>query len=302
MPQTININGSTSGMTLVHKGSEGVATATLPDVCKTPSPGGPIPLPYLNIARSSDLAKGTKTIKVDGGNPAAHKTSEFSRSTGDEPGTAGGVKSSTQMKEATWLSYSYDVKFEGQGACRLSDKMLMNHGNTACLQGVIQPPQFTPPTDDVCARLYAEIFELLFGVRTRNPQGFPLGTKGLAFRWEEAAKNLGNWTPSQNQTHLGEYKKLQEKLNKKLEEWRNKKRRDCDDNDLPPGADLYAEQVPALGPGKPIMPTAPSASALDMDALGKALGVSGGVAIGIVVISRIIRCFPPLLPLQLSPI
>jgi hypothetical protein len=115
-----------------------MAMATLPDVCKTPSPGGPVPIPYPNIARSSDLAKGTKTVHADGGNSIAVKNSEFSRSQGDEAGTAGGIKSSTFTKEATWLSYSMDVKFEGENACRLTDKMLMNHGNTACMAGLIQ--------------------------------------------------------------------------------------------------------------------------------------------------------------------
>lgn len=44
------------------------------------------------------------------------------------------------MKEATWILYSFDVKMEGKNACRLSDKMMMNHGNTACLAGEVQPP------------------------------------------------------------------------------------------------------------------------------------------------------------------
>ncbi len=30
---------------LVHKGSGGMPAATVPDVCKTPMPGGPVPLP-----------------------------------------------------------------------------------------------------------------------------------------------------------------------------------------------------------------------------------------------------------------
>lgn len=93
---------------------------------------------------SNSLAKGTKTVKVDGKNPAAIKGSEYSRCNGDEPGTAGGVKSSTNMKEATWLLYSFDVKLEGKNACRLSDKMMMNHGNTACLGGTIHAPVIDP--------------------------------------------------------------------------------------------------------------------------------------------------------------
>jgi hypothetical protein len=131
MGVTINVNG----LSLVHKGSGGVAMATVPDVCKTPSPGGPVPVPYPNIARSASLAKGSTTVKVDGGNSAANKGSEFSASSGDEAGTLGGVKSGVNMKEATWLTYSMDVKIEGKNAARLTDKMLMNHGNTVCLAG-----------------------------------------------------------------------------------------------------------------------------------------------------------------------
>lgn len=134
MPVKINVND----LTLAHKGSTGTATATLPDMCKTPSPGGPVPLPYPNIAMSADLAKGTTTIKVDGGNMAANKGSELARSTGDEAGTAGGVTSSTFIKEATWMLYSEDVFLEGKNACRLTDKLFMNHQNTTCMQGWIQ--------------------------------------------------------------------------------------------------------------------------------------------------------------------
>ncbi len=118
---------------LSHKGANGIAAATVPDVCKTPSPGGPIPIPYPNIAMSDSLDKGTKTVKADGGNMCAIKGSEYSRSNGDEAGTAGGVKSSTFMKAAKWITYSMDVKLEGQNACRLSDKMTSNNENTVSL-------------------------------------------------------------------------------------------------------------------------------------------------------------------------
>jgi hypothetical protein len=137
MAVTIRING----LSLVHQGSDGVATATLPDVCKTPAPPAPpVPTPYVNIARSSSLTNGTTRVLVDGGNPAAVAGSQFSLSSGDEAGVAGGVASSTVMMEATWLTFSFNVRFEGRGVCRLTDKMLMNHGNTACLSGVVQAP------------------------------------------------------------------------------------------------------------------------------------------------------------------
>ncbi|MBI4241710.1 MAG: DUF4150 domain-containing protein [Candidatus Rokubacteria bacterium] len=139
-------------MSLAHAGASGLAKNTVPDVCKTPSPAGPIPVPYpVIISMASDLKDGTKTVKVDGGNMAAVKGSQFSRCSGDEAGTAGGLVSSTNMKEAKWLLYSFDVKLEGKNACRLSDKMTMNHGNTVCLQGYTQAPVVLTEKDIKCA-------------------------------------------------------------------------------------------------------------------------------------------------------
>jgi hypothetical protein len=138
MPVTVKVNGVANS--LVHKGSNGVSIATIPDVCKTPSPGGPVPIPYPNISQSVTLANGTTTVKADGGMMIAIKGSEFSLSNGDNAGVAGGVKSSTFMKESTWILYSFDVKMDGANACRLTDKKFQNHENTADLAGVLQQP------------------------------------------------------------------------------------------------------------------------------------------------------------------
>ena len=67
----------------VQQGSEGIAES-FPDVCDTPSPGGPIPIPYPNIAKSSDTSKGTKKVKTEGKMPMT-KGSSYKKSTGDEP-------------------------------------------------------------------------------------------------------------------------------------------------------------------------------------------------------------------------
>ncbi len=69
---------------------------------------------------------------------AAIKGSKFAMSNGDNAGTLGGVKSSTFMKEATWILYSFDVKLNEKGAARLTDKMFHNHENAANLAGVVQ--------------------------------------------------------------------------------------------------------------------------------------------------------------------
>src|SRR4051794_29865097 len=107
MPSHVLVNS----LGVTHKGSIGISMATIPDVCKTPSPAGPVPIPYPNIADHSTLDKGTKTVTIKG-NMVAIKGSEYSMSSGDEPGTAGGVTSSTFKKETEWITYSFDVKMD----------------------------------------------------------------------------------------------------------------------------------------------------------------------------------------------
>lgn len=114
---------------IVHKGDGQTNTAAIPDVCKTPSPGGPVPIPYPNIAMTSDLAKGTKKVKIEG-NPAANQGSNLSTSSGDEAGTAGGgIVSSKTKGKLTWGTCSSDVKFEGKGVARFSD-VTQHNGNS----------------------------------------------------------------------------------------------------------------------------------------------------------------------------
>jgi hypothetical protein len=132
---TVKVNGTLNG--LVHKGGSWISTATMPDVCKTPTPGGPVPMPYPNITQASSLSDGTTSVKVDGGNMAAIKGSKFAMSSGDEPGTLGGVKSNTFKQASTWILYSFDVKLEGKNACRFSDKKFQNNENTVDAAGVI---------------------------------------------------------------------------------------------------------------------------------------------------------------------
>lgn len=201
MSVTINING----LSLVHKGSNGTAIATMPDVCKTPSPGGPVPIPYPNIAMSKDLAKGTTTVKVDGGNMAANQGSELMLSTGDEAGTAGGVVSSTFIKEATWITYSFDVTLEGKGACRLTDKMFMNHMNTACMAGFIQQwlqEQLGKKNKNKneCDKLFKKIVDQAFN----NPKGDVRGLDGKDGRFEQNTQGGGlgpKGAPNAPRTH-----------------------------------------------------------------------------------------------------
>jgi Domain of unknown function (DUF4150) len=188
MSVTVDIDG----LTLCHQGSNGIATATMPDLCYTPSPTGPIPLPYPNIAMSSDLAQGTTTVEADGGCMCANYGSQFSMSSGDEPGVNGGVTSGTFMKEATWLTFSFDVKLEGSGACRLTDKMFMNHNNTVCCAGLFQKFLSAAGGDaaKACAALWARILVII----GEGVTGKVDGIRGL---WERFQQNTsGGGGPS----------------------------------------------------------------------------------------------------------
>jgi hypothetical protein len=147
MPVTVGVNN----LSVVHAASSGISIA-FPDVCKTPSPAGPIPIPYPNIAQSSDTAQGTKKVKCDG-NPVCVKDSNFKMSSGDEAGSAGGGVASSKIKgKAEFVNFSFDVKFEGKNVPRALDLMLHNDKNTPPFP-VIQGPVIAIPGDEkpVCA-------------------------------------------------------------------------------------------------------------------------------------------------------
>ena len=113
--------------TVVHAASGGMAKTEI-DICKTPTPGGPVPIPYPNIAMSAQTSDGSTTVKCDS-NPIMLKDSVFSLSSGDEAGSIGGVKSSVIKGAAKTMMYSFDVKYEGKNVCRLGDPLFHNDKN-----------------------------------------------------------------------------------------------------------------------------------------------------------------------------
>jgi hypothetical protein len=112
---------------IAHKGSGGMSI-TFPDVCKTPAAPSPIPLPYPNIGQSADTSGGPTTVKTDGEMPMV-KVAKYSKSSGDEAGTLGGVMSSVNMSECEFMLYSFDVKFDGKNVCRMGDPLFHNKKN-----------------------------------------------------------------------------------------------------------------------------------------------------------------------------
>lgn len=133
--------------TPVTKGSNGIATASIPNVCKMPGPPAPfVPVPLPNIGKSGKNPQGyTQDVTVEG-KEVAIKGATF-ESMGDvaSKGTGGGLISANCEGITKFVGPgSMDVKFEGGNVQFLSDPMLNNCGpggsppNSATLVGVIQ--------------------------------------------------------------------------------------------------------------------------------------------------------------------
>ena len=90
-------------LSVVHKSSSGVSMA-FPDVCKAPSPAGPTPIPYPNVAKTAlkDQAKGSKKVKGTGNLPTT-KSAKYSMSQGTETGVTKGTISSAARGEINQL-------------------------------------------------------------------------------------------------------------------------------------------------------------------------------------------------------
>jgi hypothetical protein len=143
-----------NGRAAVHKGSAGKSVA-FPDVCLCPPspPAGPIPTPLPNTVRAADLTGAANSVVIEG-NPAGHRGSYFSKSTGNEASrpTGGGVVTHGVQGKAHWGSFSMNVFFEGEPAVRHMDLLTHNHvaqpGNTppAVWVSTVDPKPVAPKT------------------------------------------------------------------------------------------------------------------------------------------------------------
>ena len=116
-----------NGRGVAHAGSGGKSIA-FPDLCNTPSPAGPVPMPYPNLAESAKVSDGPTSVKVDGSMPAV-KGAKYSSSSGNEAGTNGGVMSGCTQGEAEFMNYSNDTRFDDRNVCRLADPLFQNKKN-----------------------------------------------------------------------------------------------------------------------------------------------------------------------------
>jgi Domain of unknown function (DUF4150) len=116
-----------NGRGIAHQGSSG-QTPVFPDVCNTPTPGGPVPIPYPNLGQSSNTTAGPTSVTTDGVMPMT-QDAQYIMSSGDEAGSAMGVMSGTITGPCEFMMYSFDVQFEGKNVCRLGDPLYQNNKN-----------------------------------------------------------------------------------------------------------------------------------------------------------------------------
>lgn len=91
-----------------------------PDVCKTPAPPAPspIPIPYPNISQQMMGVPPVPTHLIGGG-PAHNMKTKPAISNGDEPGVAGGLKSSKFIGQTKMKKGSSCVKIKGKPATKM---------------------------------------------------------------------------------------------------------------------------------------------------------------------------------------
>ncbi len=133
--------------TPVTEGSNGVAAATLPNVCKMPGPPAPfVPTPLPNIGKSGlDPKNYSKSVTIEGKKVALRGATFGSTGDGASKGTGGGIVSANVEGPTRFVGPgSMNVKMEGKNVQLLGDPMLNNCGpgggpaNAATLMGVIQ--------------------------------------------------------------------------------------------------------------------------------------------------------------------
>lgn len=126
--------------------TKGGGTCAIPgplDVCKTPSPAGPVPIPYPNFAQCAQANDASSKVKICGSKTLTTK-SEIPMSTGDEGGVAGGGIVSNKFKgEVKYKKGSGKVKAEGESIVYLGSMTGHNGSNANMPAGVQVAPSQT---------------------------------------------------------------------------------------------------------------------------------------------------------------
>ncbi|MDH6592570.1 hypothetical protein M2165_002459 [Variovorax sp. TBS-050B] len=99
-----------------------------PDVCLTPTPAGPVPIPYPNIAMGPTAVPNCTCVLIMG-TPAHNLGTTIPMTNGDNAGVNLGVASGTVMGPSRHVTGSFTVLFQGLPASRLTSMTMQNSTN-----------------------------------------------------------------------------------------------------------------------------------------------------------------------------
>jgi hypothetical protein len=112
-----------------------------PDVCKTPTPAGPVPIPYPNMALG--MTRVPPCFKVFmGGTPAHNMNTIGTISNGDNPGVVGGVASQMVMGPDRHLMGAFPVLLQGMPATKMTNMTGQNGMSLNVPGATLVPSQF----------------------------------------------------------------------------------------------------------------------------------------------------------------
>ena len=152
-----------NGLEVSGKATPNKTIAAMPDVCLSPPPppAGPVPIPYPLTGMASDTSDGCTSVFVKGKEAGKKNATKYSKTTGNEPATnsfGANVITHKLTGALKFAAYSFDVIFEGGGACRFSDMTTQNHMNAGGGSIGVSIAKPSPPgtgDDDICEALKA---------------------------------------------------------------------------------------------------------------------------------------------------
>lgn len=118
----------------------GMAIA-FPDVCKTPTPVGPVPIPYPNMAMGTTRVPPCFKVFISG-TPAHNMNTMGTISNGDNAGVAGGVASQMVMGPDRHLMGSFPVLLQGMPATKMTSMTGQNGMSLNVPGATLLPSQF----------------------------------------------------------------------------------------------------------------------------------------------------------------
>jgi uncharacterized Zn-binding protein involved in type VI secretion len=219
--------------TPVTKGSNGMATATIPNVCKMPGPPAPfVPTPLPNIGQSGKNPDGySTTVKIEGEFVAIRGASFGSSGDIASQGTGGGIVSNNVEGPTKFIGPgSFDVKIEGKNVQLLGDPMMNNCGpggspaNAATMMGLLQDTSAPVPVSPECAEAANDINAVIKGDADTKPYTqraaeLKANPQNQPMFWADANPGLPRPSGSDQWGHLEQIEGQQNRVIKALQKY-----------------------------------------------------------------------------------